>query len=253
MSRCCRYIKSSANDNLALFRHACFLFSLFYRFFSSFHRFYFLVSSSFPLFYRIFLVLQYYLCSFAFLPLFYRFYCLVLSFFISFLHIFFPYYIVFSLVSSFPPCFIVFFPCFIVFSLFYSIYSLFYRFYFLVWLRKFESQNNAIANYAGGNKFPGLEKQQRSDVLLSERSLKLLLHHSTIALKGLREGALNWFPIMPRDANLSNSRCKFFLSGPKTAPNFCMKCKNFVVSLRHSRHNGGLNEDYLKPLNTKVL
>ena len=40
-------------------------------------------------------------------------------------------------------------------------------------------------------------------------SLIPLIHHSTIALKWV----LNWSPIMPRDASLSDSRCKFSQSG----------------------------------------
>ena len=67
------------------------------------------------------------------------------------------------------------------------------------------------------------EKLQRSDVQLSERLgclgimgvilratlLKLLEHHSTIILRGLRGSSIGP-PIMPSDASISNSRCIFF-------------------------------------------
>ena len=60
------------------------------------------------------------------------------------------------------------------------------------------------------------EKQQLSDVYLSSRHhrgkikdpLNNLDHHSTMELSGLR-GTLNWSPIIPRDASLSDSWCNF--------------------------------------------
>ena len=67
-----------------------------------------------------------------------------------------------------------------------------------------------------------LEKTQRSGVQLSERlaslsstgsQLKDLLEHdSSMVWRGLR-GAVNWPPIMPEKASLSDSRGKFFQAG----------------------------------------
>ena len=42
--------------------------------------------------------------------------------------------------------------------------------------------------------------------------LKPRVHHSIIVLRGLR-AAPNWAPILHGDANLSDSRCKFFQFG----------------------------------------
>ena len=70
-----------------------------------------------------------------------------------------------------------------------------------------------------------LKKQQRPDFKLPEGlapfsimeaqvrvPLKSPAHHITIVLLGLK-GALNFNPIMPRDASLSDSKCRFFQSG----------------------------------------
>ena len=70
-----------------------------------------------------------------------------------------------------------------------------------------------------------LEKQRRSDVLLSERlaSLGIMSVQWVPLLKPLEpsqhyrierfKGAPDWASMMPRDASFSDSRCKFFQSG----------------------------------------